>query len=161
MKLLTPTSNRRWNELAGLLWMTLGLLLLLSLASYSPSDPSFNVASASPSVDNLVGTLGAYSADLLYQLFGAPAFLFPVLLAGIGWRWLRSQTIPSPRAKCAGAFLLLLSLTAALALIPYPLRLFQGFPAGGVVGILLAEGLRNWLNGPGSAIFLATTFLVS
>ncbi len=121
MRPLTPTANRRLNELVGLLWMALALLLLLSLGSYSPADSSFNVASASDSVNNLVGTLGAYTADLLYQLFGASSFLFPLLLAGIGWRWFRSRPIASPKAKCVGALLLLLSFTAALALFPYPL----------------------------------------
>ncbi|MCH7978654.1 MAG: DNA translocase FtsK [Acidobacteria bacterium] len=165
MNPIIPTANRRLNELVGLLWMTLALLLLLSLASYSPTDASFNVASnassGSSEVHNLVGTIGSYAADLMYQFFGAASFLFPLLLAGLGWRWFRSRSIGSPRAKCVGAVLLILSLTSALALFPYPLRLFLGFSAGGAVGILLGESLLNWLNGLGSAIFLAAAFIVS
>ena len=165
MNPIIPTANRRLNELVGLLWMTLALLLLLSLASYSPTDASFNVASnvssGSSAVHNLVGTIGSYTADLMYQFFGAASFLFPLLLAGLGWRWFRSRSIDSPRAKCVGAVLLILSLASALALFPYPLRLFLGFSAGGAVGILLGESLLSWLNGPGSAIFLAAAFIVS
>ena len=165
MNPIIPTANRRLNELVGLLWMTLALLLLLSLASYSPTDASFNVApnasSGSSAVHNLVGTIGSYTADLMYQFFGAASFLFPLLLAGLGWRWFRSRSIGSPRAKCVGAVLLILSLASALALFPYPLRLFLGFSAGGAVGILLGESLLSWLNGPGSAIFLAAAFIVS
>ncbi|MCZ6488907.1 MAG: DNA translocase FtsK 4TM domain-containing protein, partial [Acidobacteria bacterium] len=165
MNPIIPTANRRLNELVGLLWMTLALLLLLSLASYSPTDASFNVASnassGSSEVHNLVGTIGSYAADLMYQFFGAASFLFPLLLAGLGWRWFRSRSIGSPRAKCVGAVLLILSLTSALALFPYPLRLYLGFSAGGAVGILLGESLLSWLNGPGSAIFLAAAFIVS
>ncbi len=165
MRPLKPTANRRLNELVGLMWMTLALLLILSLVSYSPSDASFNVAphvSSSPSpVHNLVGSVGSYTADLLYQLFGAPSFLFPLLFGVLGWRWFRSRPIGSPGAKCVGAVLLMLSLTAGLALFPISLRLFQGFSADGAVGLLLGESLRNWLNGPGSAVFLSGMFLVS
>src|SRR6266403_892409 len=98
MKLLTPTANRRLNELVGVLWMAFGLLLLLSLASFSSDDSSFNVASSSLSTQNWVGTVGAYTADLLCQLFGVCSFLLPVMLMWVGWEWFRSRTVDSPRA---------------------------------------------------------------
>jgi S-DNA-T family DNA segregation ATPase FtsK/SpoIIIE len=60
-----------------------------------------------------------------------------------------------------GAFLLFLSLPAGLALIPYPVRLYGLFPVGGLTGRLLADWLRGWLNGPGSAVFLGLTLLIS
>lgn len=161
MKLLTPTSNRRWNELVGVVWMAVGLLLLLSLASFSSNDSSFNSASGSATVQNWVGNVGAYTADLLYQFFGACAFLLPLWFAWVGWQWFRSQSVDSAGAKCAGAILLFASLLAALALVPYPLRLHQAFPAGGLVGILLAAGLRKSLNGPGSAVLVTVTMLAS
>src|ERR1035437_3163581 len=161
MKLLTPTSNRRWNELVGVVWMAVGFLLLLSLASFSSNDSSFNSASGSASVANWAGTVGAYTADLLYQFFGACAFLLPLWLAWVGWQWFRSRPVDSAGAKCAGAILLFFSLLAARAQVPYPLRLHHAFPAGGVVGILLAEGLRRSLNGPGSAVLLAVTMVAS
>ncbi|MBI1955480.1 MAG: DNA translocase FtsK 4TM domain-containing protein, partial [Acidobacteria bacterium] len=161
MKLLTPTANRRWNEFVGLLWAALALLLLLSLVSYSPTDLSWNTASASLATRNWVGPVGAYTADLFYQLLGACAFLFPIGLAAVGWRWFRSQAMESPWVRCIGAVLLLFSLLAAFSLIPYPLRLYEAFPLGGALGILLAEGLRKGLNGPGSAVLLTVTLLAS
>ena len=161
MRLLTPTSNRRCNEFVGLLWLALALLLMLSLASFSPTDSSFDSASASSHVENWGGTVGAHAADLLYQLFGACALLFPLGAAWLGWRWLRSRSLGSPGAKAVGGFVFLLSLLAALPLLPSPWRLYQAFPASGLVGILLADGLRSWLNVPGSAILLAVTSLAS
>ncbi|MBI4480907.1 MAG: DNA translocase FtsK 4TM domain-containing protein, partial [Acidobacteria bacterium] len=161
MKLLIPTANRRWNEFVGLLWGALALLLLLSLVSYSPTDLSWNTASTSLATRNWVGPVGAYTADLFYQLFGACAFLFPIALAGIGWIWFRSRAMESPWVRCTGAGLLLLSLLSAFSLIPYSLRLYEAFPLGGALGVLLAEGLRKGLNGPGSAILLTVTLLAS
>jgi S-DNA-T family DNA segregation ATPase FtsK/SpoIIIE len=158
---LTPTQNRRWNELVGLIWMSLALLLLLSLVSFSASDPSFDTASSQASVHNWVGTVGSHVADLTYQLFGACSFLLPLAFAWVGGCWFRSQP-PLPNwGKRAGAALLFLSLPAALALIPYSLRIREIYPAGGLAGRLLADLLRGWLNGPGSAVFMGLLLVVS
>ena len=48
MRLLTPTENRRFNELIGFLGITLAVLMALALLSYSPRDASFNVSAQSP-----------------------------------------------------------------------------------------------------------------
>ncbi|MBI4480619.1 MAG: DNA translocase FtsK [Acidobacteria bacterium] len=161
MTLLKPTANRRWNELIGLIWMGLALMVFLGLVSFSSSDRSFHTASASLTASNWVGTVGAYSADLFYQLFGISAFLLPLLMGCIGWQLLRSRPAVSHWSKLAGVGLFFLSFPSALALIPYPLRLYGLFPIGGALGWLLAEGLRAWLNGPGSAIFVALMLTIS
>ena len=161
MGFLTPSVNRRWNEFTGLLWMALALLGVLSLGTFSPTDPSLNPATGAETVRNWVGVVGTYTADLLYQLFGACAFLFPISLAALGWWRFRSRGVRNRSARVSGAALFLLSLMAALALIPYPIRLYDLFPLGGVVGILIADGLRRGLNGPGAAILLTITSLAS
>jgi len=72
MKLLSPTRHKRLNELAGLLFLSLGLAILLSLISYHVQDPSWDTAAATRPL-NLVGYPGSYLSDLL-QFFGAAAF---------------------------------------------------------------------------------------
>ena len=128
MKLLTPTSNRRWNELVGVLWMAIGLLLLLSLVSFHANDPSFNAVSPSRVAENWVGRVGSYGSDLLYQILGIASLLLPLTALWIGWKWFRSRPIDSPGAKSAGAFLFLTSSMASLALVPIPLRIRPPFP---------------------------------
>ena len=44
----TPTPNRRLNELVGFLALVSATLLVLSLISYSPLDPSWNTAATPP-----------------------------------------------------------------------------------------------------------------
>jgi len=76
--------------------MTLAVLMALSLLSYSPHDSAFNVASASSDgkpAQNWIGPAGAYGADALFQVFGFAAFLLPVALIVLGWRWFRSRVI--------------------------------------------------------------------
>ena len=48
MRFITPTENRRLNELIGFLGITLALLAALSLLSYSPRDASLNVSAPPP-----------------------------------------------------------------------------------------------------------------
>jgi S-DNA-T family DNA segregation ATPase FtsK/SpoIIIE len=44
MNFLVPTKHPRANEAVGLVLFTLTVLLLLSLLSYHPTDPSFNTS---------------------------------------------------------------------------------------------------------------------
>src|SRR5271170_8090826 len=58
----TPTRSRRLNEILGLVLLATAVLLLLALASYTPSDPSFNTvggyATGRPA-HNWTGMVGA------------------------------------------------------------------------------------------------------
>ena len=108
MNLLTPTANRRFNELVGLVWIALALMVLLSLISFSPADRTLHTSSDAVVTVNWVGTVGANSADLLFQLLGACAFLLSIVLGWIGIRWFRSRPAVENWGKGGGAILLFL-----------------------------------------------------
>jgi S-DNA-T family DNA segregation ATPase FtsK/SpoIIIE len=160
MKLLSPTPQKRINELIGLLLLSLGVVLLLSLASYHVQDPSLNTAAATRP-RNLIGYPGAWFADLLLQGFGIGAFVFPILLFGLAWKWVRSDELEAGAIKLCGTLLLLLSLTAAVSFAPR-LTLFSGaIPMGGLAGMLLAHYLMHALNPTGAILLTITTLIVS
>ncbi|MEM8684637.1 MAG: DNA translocase FtsK 4TM domain-containing protein, partial [Pseudomonadota bacterium] len=69
----------------------LALILWFALFTYDPSDPGFNQSSTSTQVQNGVGVFGAYLADLLFNLFGRPAYLFTVMVFYFGWMLYREQ----------------------------------------------------------------------
>ena len=48
LRILTPSENKRLNELIGFVGLSLAILLTLSLLSYSPHDASFNVSAPLP-----------------------------------------------------------------------------------------------------------------
>jgi S-DNA-T family DNA segregation ATPase FtsK/SpoIIIE len=161
VRLLTPTENKRFNELIGFVSMMTAVLLALSLLSYSPHDPAFNVSAASMGenvVRNWIGPVGSYTADLSFQVFGFAAFLLPVALGILGYRWFRSQAINSQWATLAGYALLLLSLPSLLSLTKFP-DVRGAIPAGGLLGSALSHGLRSGFN-LGGAILVALIFLV-
>ena len=101
MKLLSPTPHKRLNEITGFLLLSVGLVLLLSLISYHAFDPSLDTASSARPL-NLAGYPGAYLSDIFFQLFGAAAFLFPLLTFLLAWRWIRSEEIEAGAVKLAG-----------------------------------------------------------
>ena len=149
MRFLTPTGNKRFNELIGFLCITLAVLMALALLSYSPKDSAFNVSATPPDGNparNWIGPAGAYTADFLFQTFGFAAFLLPAAALVLGWRWFRSRAIDSQVATLAGFGLLLLSLPALLALPHFIPEVRGAIPAGGFVGSLIASGLRAGFN---------------
>jgi len=173
VRILSPTENKRFNELIGFAGIVAAVLLALSLLSYSPADPSFNVAAASPAAGparNWIGPFGAHLADLIFQLCGYTAFLLPVALFVVGMRWFRSHAIDAPWAKLSGALLMFVFLPAEITLVHFPL-VRGAIPAGGLMGTILAGGLRAALNPVGAnlvglacvltALFLTTRFSFS
>ena len=170
MQILTPTDNKRLNELIGFIGISLALLLALCLLSYSPLDPSFNVAAPafgdSP-VRNWIGPVGAHMADLFFQGFGYAAFLFPVGMFTMAIRWFRSQKTDAAVAKVVGSILLIAAFAAELQLLHMP-EVRGALPAGGLLGTVLAQGLGQAFGLWGanivslatiiSALYLATSF---
>jgi S-DNA-T family DNA segregation ATPase FtsK/SpoIIIE len=167
----SPTRNRRVNELVGLLLLVTGLFLLLSLLSYTPTDPSFNTAAgllAGRPAHNWAGLFGAGVSDLLLQTEGLTAFLLPFLLAGLGWPWLRSRQTPSPGAKLIGASLWLFFAPALFGLAPLHGLWLHTIPVEGLLGRIVADAMMHYLNYPGAcildltlvaaAVYLTTTF---
>ncbi|MBR1778470.1 MAG: DNA translocase FtsK 4TM domain-containing protein [Alphaproteobacteria bacterium] len=67
----------------GLFLVGSGILLTLALATYNPADPSWNTATGGTAA-NMLGSVGAVWADLLWQSFGLGAVLFPISLAAWG-----------------------------------------------------------------------------
>jgi S-DNA-T family DNA segregation ATPase FtsK/SpoIIIE len=155
------TENPRFNEPIGFLFLFLAIGLGLSLTSYSPLDPSFSVASADETARNLVGLPGSYVADLLLQLFGVAAFLLPVGLTVVGWRWLRSITTVDPWTRLIGISILGSVACCALSLIPSGV-VWQGtIQPGGVVGSILAESSLAFLNLGGTLLLLLAASALS
>jgi S-DNA-T family DNA segregation ATPase FtsK/SpoIIIE len=173
VRFLTPTENKRLNELIGFVCIAVAVLLALSLISYSPRDPALNVSTASMAenpVRNWIGPAGSYTSDLSFQMFGFAAFLLPVAIGLLGYRWFRSRAVDSQWATLAGYALLLLSLPSLLAMTHFP-DVRGAIPAGGVLGSVISHELQRGFNWGGAfgvalimivvALFLTTRFSFS
>jgi len=74
----------RFIEIFGICVVIIGVLLTISLISFSPDDPNF-IFPDSAKIKNLLGYRGSFSADLFFQSFGLIAMLIPfsLILTGI------------------------------------------------------------------------------
>jgi S-DNA-T family DNA segregation ATPase FtsK/SpoIIIE len=142
----------------------LALGLLVALASYSASDPGWSYSGDGGDVQNLIGPLGAYIADLLLVLFGRPAFLLPVMLLMAAWLIFRNrmaEIAPASRVNAAvrvAGFLVLLAASSGLTSLHWsPGVLRQG--AGGVLGQFVGQGLAHSLKMLGATLLLLAAWM--
>ena len=82
--LLLNFAIKRLAETFGILIFLVGLILLISLFSYSPDDPNF-IFPENTQIKNYLGFKGSFISDLFFQSFGLIAYLisFTFIFTGI------------------------------------------------------------------------------
>src|SRR3989337_2515731 len=156
--------KKRWaEELRGIAYLAISLLLFASLITYSPDDPSLNSVSTSPGIKNLTGLLGAYTSDILFSLFGGAAYLFPLALSIMGWKRLKREKRTSVAGRSIGFVLLLLSLPAFLHLHleRISVSIKGGIPAGGLLGAMITSALTGCCAFFGAHVITLTLVIIS
>ena len=110
---------RRFIDGAGLFLLFCGLCFLASLASYSHNDPSLNTASAMgvKGVQNILGTPGAYMADLFLQTLGLAGTIPGIVIAVWGASILKRRPVMPVWTRIAAMLPAMLLAAAALALV--------------------------------------------
>jgi len=70
---------KRLIEILGFVVLLLGVLLLISLISYSPNDPNF-IFSDTIEIKNLLGFRGSFISDLFFQSIGLISYLVSITI---------------------------------------------------------------------------------
>ncbi len=137
--------KRRLIEAAGTVLFILAAALLFAILSYETADPSWNSSSSGP-VHNLMGLTGAYTSDLLLQVFGIAAALPSLLLIAWGWRLVTKRGIGMVWLR---SLLFLSALVAATIFLDafdepesWPLRTGLGGVTGSLLMAFIAEALH-------------------
>jgi DNA segregation ATPase FtsK/SpoIIIE, S-DNA-T family len=150
--------RKRTFELAGFSVLSIVILAALALASWSPSDPSFNHATMGRPL-NWLGYPGAFFADQLMQPLGLG--VLALLFIPLSWaaRLFRHEMPANPKVTSACWIGATLSLSCLLATLPVPSNwpLASGF--GGNVGDVVTGGLLSLLS-IGIKGFVAQTIIV-
>ena len=73
------------SRVRSVLLLLLAITIFTSLASYTSSDPSFNLVTDN-TPNNILFYFGSYLSDMLYQLFGLSVFILP--LCAVSWSYL-------------------------------------------------------------------------
>ena len=161
MRIKLLVDNPRLNEMAGVLLLIAAAGVLLSLLSYSPEDPSANVAAGPGQARNWMGFPGAFGADLILQAFGLVGFVLPAWLAKLGWNRIRQLERESPLRRAVGIGLLTVVGCSVLHMVGGPVnaalpdRWHQTVRAGGSMGKIFAESSMSVLNVGGTILLLA------
>jgi S-DNA-T family DNA segregation ATPase FtsK/SpoIIIE len=158
----TSAVSRGLRESAVIAIAIVALVLLIALATYSPDDPGFSFTGSATAVHNRIGVIGAWLADVLFFLFGRPAFLFPLMLGAAAWglqRRLKSESASRANTlvRLAGFLLVLVSSCALTTLHWQPGSLRQS--AGGVVGSLVGGGLAAGVDFLGATLLLIAAWM--
>ena len=156
---LSPEKGR---ELAGLILLSVAILLGLALATYHPADPSvFHDPAGNPRPQNLVGPVGAELAALGFEFLGVSCLLVPFFLLVTGWRRLRRRGGPRVVGRGFGALLLLAALPGLLQLTAGRIPWREGSVlAGGAFGKILSEVLETRLDFGGTSVVLVAAVVI-
>lgn len=155
-------------EVIGVLLIAAGLLILLSLVSFVPSDAKSMAASgaAGNQPKNMIGSVGALTAAACFFMVGGAAYLFPILLGLLGARCFTPIPL-TMRLRNAGsglAAMVFLSALLHLEVTAVP-TISSGWVnrglAGGIIGQVLADGVRSYFATTGAHIVILTGLTVA
>lgn len=145
------TPHSHWNDVVAVIIAAFAVLLFLSLLTSSPTDRAFGATGNGTSTKNLVGTLGANIASVLFNTLGWTAYLFPLLIALVAWRVYRADTLMPRPFRVAGFVGFVLSLAGLTSL-------FGGY--GAIVGNGVVAALA-FIGSVGTGILLTAIFISS
>jgi len=162
---LSAQVSRALREGALYVFGALSLILWYALFTYDASDPGFSQATSSTAVNNGVGQAGALVADLLFNFFGRPAYLFTVMVFYFGWMLYREQKTQQILTKIdytlrISGFAATLITSCALATLHFSPAGFNE-SAGGIIGQILGGQLASVMKLLGASTLLFVIWVAS
>jgi S-DNA-T family DNA segregation ATPase FtsK/SpoIIIE len=162
---LSAQVHRALREGALYVFGALAFILWFALFTYDPADPGFSQATAGSDVQNGVGRVGALIADLLFNFFGRPAYLFTVMVFYLGWMLYREQKTQQALTRMDfalrfGGFLATLVTSCALSTLHFSPVGFNE-TAGGIVGQVVGHSLESVMKLLGASTLLFMLWVAS
>ncbi len=112
------TVSRRASEFIGVALFAAALIWMVALATYEAADPVwFFSAGLHAQPANFAGRVGAFLAELSFQLVGYAAYLLPACFVVVGWHYFWCRPVEARGTKVTGAALLFVCLSAFLSLV--------------------------------------------
>jgi len=150
------------NEVLAVVLIAAAILLVLSLFTYDPRDPSFNSVGPQREPRNLIGIVGAFISDEFLQWFGLASLLIPVLLVIVAARAFSTTNPGFPARKAVGAALLLVAFSGFMSLFPeIKISLLTRSYNGGAIGQIIEAELAGLVSTTGAAIVLAAASVLT
>jgi S-DNA-T family DNA segregation ATPase FtsK/SpoIIIE len=155
------TGIQRIMEVGMIISCVFSFFLLLAMASFHPADPGWSQAGLQSNVNNWVGPIGAWFADILFFILGSFAYSLPFCCAFLGW-FLFQQTKTlleidylTIGLRLIGIILLVLGATGLLSL---NMEDIHNYTSGGMVGDVLSSSLIPYFSLVGTTLLLLCFF---
>ncbi|MBF7072853.1 DNA translocase FtsK 4TM domain-containing protein [Glaciecola sp. MH2013] len=155
------TGLQRLMEVGMMLSCATAFFLLIALASFHPSDPGWSQAGLHNEIQNLMGSIGAWSADILLFTFGITAYALPFALAFCGWFiFLHIKSVAkldylTISLRLIGAIFIVFGFTG-IASINFDD--FYSVSAGGAMGDIISTALIPHFSFVGTVLLLISFF---
>ena len=162
---LSAQVTRALREGALYVFGALALILCYALFTYDANDPGPMQETGATAVNNGIGWAGAWVADLLFYIFGRPAYLFTVMVFYFGWMLYREQKTQQMLTRMdytlrISGFIATLVTSCALATLHFSPGVFKQ-SAGGVVGEVVGRNLESVMKLLGASTLLFVVWGVS
>ncbi len=158
------TISRRVSEFVGVALFAAALFWIVALASFDPSDPVWYMkVGVVGDTANFAGRVGAFLAELSFQLVGYTAFVVPVALIVVGWNYFWCRAVDAVGTKVFGSTLLFMCVGTSLSMI-FALTGEPGMASntgGGYMGRWLSQQMTSNLGATGSMIILLALIFIS
>lgn len=164
-KRLSTQVHRALREGALVVFGAMALILFVALFTYDPSDPGFSQATGSGEVKNGVGRVGAMLADVLFNFFGRPAYLFTLMVFYVGWMLYREQKTQIALTRMdfvlrGAGFVATLVTSCALSTLHFSPVGFNE-TAGGIIGQVVGGQLESMMKLLGASTLLFFLWVAS
>ena len=167
------TLLKRLGEAVLLVLAALGVFIFLSLISYHSTDPAWSVKS-SHVVQNLAGSYGAYTADIVLSFFGFFGYITPFVLVLLAWALINGNKkdggVKSNNSgkidwllliiKIMGCFLILLSGSGLSDIFFSSFANYMPQGSGGIIGSVFHLSLFPKLSVYGSVLLLLSFLMI-
>lgn len=152
---MSPIFKKFQQDIAAISLLALGLFMALSLASFSPRDPSLNSIGTALKATNYCGVAGSFLADLLYQFMGLSAWVLVFGALHRSWKSFQGEAFRWKDAGLLWAGLLILSISTLMGLYFAETKLFeQQIFVGGILGLGVSQSLVKVFNPIGVQVLL-------
>jgi S-DNA-T family DNA segregation ATPase FtsK/SpoIIIE len=155
------TGIQRIMEVGMIVSCVFAFFLLLAMASFHPADPGWSQAGLQSDVNNWVGPIGAWFADILFFVLGSFAYSLPFCCAFLGWfLFQQTKTLLEIDYLTIGLRLIgvILFVLGATGLLSLNVEDIHNYTSGGMVGDVLSSSLIPYFSVLGTTLLLLCFF---
>ena len=165
---ISSAAKRIVTDISVLFLLLLGIIFLISLWTYNPSDQKEFEAVSSDNFSNSIGLIGAYLSFISYWLLGITAWLILIPCFWIPIKYLFSERTEKTGFKLKkiiffliGFALISFSLSTLISIHLNPYNNFYPESSSGFIGLSIKNFLIPYLATIGSTIVTIFLFLIS